>query len=108
MCQGLLEVGKMHFCFIFQMFVFRSVHSSHFSHHFLFHFSDHSDHFSAKHPKMIQKISQKSAKNGPKMTTVNNPNESGDHTTHEQVFLGHSGTTLNHDPNNFIRKNPIL
>jgi hypothetical protein len=55
MCQGLLEVGKMHFCFIFRMFVFQSVHGSHFSRHFSHHFSVHSDHSSAKHPKMFQK-----------------------------------------------------
>ena len=55
------------------MFAFQSVHSSHFSCHFLFHFLDHSDHSSAKQPKMIWKWSQKWAKNGPKMATVNNP-----------------------------------
>jgi len=74
MCQVLLEVGKMHFCFIFELFVFQSIHSSHFSLHFSFHFSVHSVHSSAKHPKMIQKWSQKWAENGLKMATVNNPN----------------------------------
>jgi hypothetical protein len=55
MCRALPEVGKMHFYFIFQMFAFQSVHSSHFLLHFSHHFSVHSDHSSAKHPKMIQK-----------------------------------------------------
>ena len=45
----------MHFCFIFVVFAFQGVHSSHFSHHFSFHFLDHSDHSSAKHMKMSQK-----------------------------------------------------
>jgi hypothetical protein len=49
MCQGLPEVGKMHFYFIFQMFSFQSIHSSHFLLHFSHHFSVHSDHSSAKH-----------------------------------------------------------
>ena len=47
MCRGLPEVGKMHFYFIFQMFAFQSIHSSHFSLHFSLHFSVHSDHLSA-------------------------------------------------------------
>ena len=45
----------MHFCFIFVIFAFQGVHSSHFSHHFSFHFLDHSDHSSPKHVKMSQK-----------------------------------------------------
>jgi hypothetical protein len=58
MCRGLPEVGDMHFYFIFQMFAFQSIHSS----HFLLHFS-HSDHSSAKQPKMKLKMSQKWPKN---------------------------------------------
>jgi len=49
------EQVKMHFCFIFVIFAFQGVHSSHFSHHFSFHFSHHSDNSSAKHVKMSQK-----------------------------------------------------
>jgi hypothetical protein len=55
----------MHFCFIFVIFAFQGVHSSHFPHHFLFHFLDHSDHSSAKHAKMSRKW--------PENVTVNNP-----------------------------------
>jgi len=75
MCWALPEVGKMHFCFIFEMFAFQNIHSSHFLVHFSHHFSVHSDHSSAKHLKMIQKWSRKWAENGPKMPTVNNPND---------------------------------
>ena len=53
----------MHFCFIFRMFAFQSIHSSHFLCHFSQHFLVHSDHSSAKHPKndpkMKSKMSQK-------------------------------------------------
>jgi len=45
----------MHFCFIFRMFAFQSIHGSHFSCHFWLHFSVHSNHSSAKQPKVIQK-----------------------------------------------------
>jgi hypothetical protein len=45
MCRALPEVGKMHFWFIFRMFAFQNIHSSHFLVHF--------DYSSAKQPKMI-------------------------------------------------------
>ena len=64
MCRALPEVGKMHFCFIFKIFAFRSVHSSHFLFHFLFHFLIIFLPNSENDPKMRLKMSQKWPKNG--------------------------------------------
>ena len=64
MHQALLEVGKMHFCFIFKIFAFWSVHSSHFWSHFLFHFLIIFLPNNENDPKMRLKMSQKWPENG--------------------------------------------
>ena len=68
-CQHCWRQCKMHFCFIFKIFVFQGVHSKIFG--FIFGFILWS--FFCQTSKMIQKWSQKWAKNYSKMATVNNP-----------------------------------
>ena len=69
-CQHCQKQCKMHFCFILKIFAFRGVHSKIFC--FIFGFILWS--FFCQTSKVIQKWSQKWAKNYSKMATINNPN----------------------------------
>ena len=64
MCWALPEVGKMHFCFIFKIFAFQSIHGSHFWFHFLFHFLIIFLPNNENDPKMKLKMGWKWVKNG--------------------------------------------
>ena len=65
---------KMHFYIIFLNFGFQGVHGNHFSHHFKFHFRFPFVCSSAKYTKWAKNEVKNEYKNGPKMSTVNNPN----------------------------------